>query len=162
MAQNTAGIKLYYKAESGASTVPPTKPAGDANTWTAVPGIVEMPEIGGTPDSFETTTLDNLVYKTYTTGLLDVGGTLTFKANDTAEFRTAIGAVSPSSGLLGAQATAMAAGGKLWFAIDVPAPVDKYLAFQGVASALGFGGASINGLLQINLNVTPTSEPTWY
>ena len=152
MAQNTAGIKLYYKAE----TVAGTKPAGDADTWTHVPGIVEMPEIGGTPDSFETTTLDNEVYKTYTTGLLDVGGTLTFKANDTAEFRSAV------TTLLGAQTTAALTGLKLWFAIDVPAPVTKYLAFQGVASPLGFGGASINGLLQTNLNVTPTGEPTWY
>lgn len=59
----SAGTKLSYGALSG----------GDyPSTWTDLLGATEIPEIGGDPETVETTTLDNLVYRTYIKGLQDL------------------------------------------------------------------------------------------
>jgi hypothetical protein len=148
MAQITAGIKLKYAVETTAGTKP-------TSGLVAIPGISEIPEIGSSPETYETTTLDNLEFKTYIDGLKDTGGALGFTANDTPEFRTAV------STLISAQETALAGGKNVWFFIEVPDPIGETLSFTGKASPLGFGGASINGVLTTTLYVTATGEPTW-
>lgn len=148
MAQITAGVKLYYQVETVAGTRP-------ASTWTQIPGVTELPEIGASPDTLETTTLDNLQYKTYIPGLLDTGGVLSITFNDTDSFRTIY------TTMMGAQTTAAASGLSLWFKIFVPSPINRNLAFQGKLSPLGFAGAAVNGVLQAKLNIVPTNEPTW-
>jgi hypothetical protein len=148
MAQNTAGIKLKYAVEATAGVRPTTG-------FVYLTGITEIPEIGGQPDALESTTLDNLEYKTYIDGLKDLGGALGFTANDTPALRTAMDT------LISAQATALAAGKATWFGVEVPDPIDETMFFTGKASKLGFGGASINGVLQTTIYVTPTGEPDW-
>lgn len=148
MAQITAGIGLYYAPEATAGTKPTTG-------FVKLPGITEIPEIGGTPDTYETTSLDNLEYKTYIDGLKDTGGALSFTANDTPEFRTAV------ETMITAQETAEKAGKSLWYFIVVPSPINKEMSFSGKASPLGFGGAGINAVLTTTLYITPTGEPKW-
>lgn len=144
MAQITAGIKVKWgKSADGVAA-----PTG----WTALPGITEIPEIGGAPETYETTSLDNLEYKTYVDGLKDTGGALAFVANDTPEFREAVDA------LIAAQDTE---GSVIWFGIEIPEPIGQSMKFEGKAAPLGFGGASINGVLTTTLYITPTGEPKW-
>lgn len=61
----SAGSKLSYGA-LGAQGAYPT-------SWTDLIGVTEIPEIGGAPDTVESTTLDNLVYRSYVKGLQDLG-----------------------------------------------------------------------------------------
>lgn len=144
MAQITAGIKVKWGTSATAGVAP--------TSWTAIPGITEIPEIGGAPETFETTSLDNLEYKTYIDGLKDTGGALALVANDTPEFREAVDA------LITAQD---GENNHIWFGIEIPSPIDEHMKFEGKAAPLGFGGASINGVLTTTLYVTPTSEPSW-
>lgn len=148
MAQITAGIHFFYAPETTAGTQPTTG-------FVRIPGITELPEIGGAPETYESTSLDNLEYKTYVEGLKDTGGALGITANDTPEFRSAVDT------MISAQDTAEASSKSLWFFITIPAPINKQLAFPGKATPLGFGGASINGVLTTTLYVTATGEPQW-
>ena len=67
----SAGSKLSY-GELANGAFP--------SSWTDLKGCTEIPEIGGAPDSVESTTLDNLVYRSYVKGLQDLG-TLDFPFN---------------------------------------------------------------------------------
>lgn len=142
-AQITAGVKLKWAAGTASDTAP--------TTWTHIPGITDIPEIGGEAETFETTTLDNLEYKTYIAGLKDLGGALGFTANDSPEFRTAW---EPF-------VTASKTENGAWAAIEIPAPINQQMVFKAQATPLGFGGASINGVLTTTAYVTPLSEPEW-
>lgn len=143
MAQTTAGVKFKWAAGTGSDT-PPT-------TWTHIPGFTDIPEVGGEAETFETTTLDNLEYKTYITGLKDLGGALGLTTNDSPEFREAWGNfVTASKSENGA-----------WAAIEVPAPINQHMVFKAEGTPLGFGGAAINGVLTTTAYVTPLNEPEW-
>lgn len=58
------GIKLSYKASGG-------------NTYTDLTNLQEIPDIGGSADSVEVTTLDDAAHM-YINGLLDYGDSLDF------------------------------------------------------------------------------------
>lgn len=68
----SAGAKLSY-GTLGTDEALPT-------TWTDLKGCTEIPEIGSAPDTVESTTLDNLIYRSYVKGLQDLG-TLDFPFN---------------------------------------------------------------------------------
>lgn len=68
----SAGSKLSYGALGSGGALP--------SSWTDLLGCTEIPEIGGAPDTVESTTLDNLTYRTYVKGLQDLG-TLDFPFN---------------------------------------------------------------------------------
>ena len=143
MAQLAAGVAFKYGA-MGAGGTKPTE-------WTHIPGITEIPEIGGDVETIETTSLDNLEYKTYINGLKDTGGSIGMTANDTREFREAWDAfVEASKTENGA-----------WAAITIPAPLNKRMVFKADAAPLGFGGAAVNAVLTTTAYVTPMSEPQW-
>lgn len=46
---------------------------GTVGSYTKLAACSQIPQIGSAPDTIETTTLDNLKYKTYMPGLQDVG-----------------------------------------------------------------------------------------
>lgn len=143
-AQITAGVDFSWAAGT-ASDTPPT-------SWTHIPGITEIPEIGNSePETYETTTLDNLESKTYINGLKDTGGALGLTANDSPEFRAAWEAF----------VTASRAENGTWASITIPAPINQRMTFKASATPLGFGGASINGVLTTTAYITPLSEPQW-
>lgn len=101
-------------------------------------------------ETIETTTLDNLEYKTYITGLKDTGGAMAVTAMDTPEFRTAWAAfVTASESANGAAVS-----------IKIPAPLNKRIWFPASAVPLGFGGATVNSALTVTAYFTMLSEPT--
>lgn len=156
MAQSTVGIKLIYIKDNSPAWDYLGVGANlddlvDVGGWVEIPGITEIPEIGATPDTLETTDFANDKYKTYIPGLLDSGGTLAFKVNDSDEFRDAIDALE-----------ILLAAGKIWFGIEIPAPVAQTLTFSAGIAPLGFGGAGANAVLQTTLNVIPDCEPLWF
>ena len=144
MAQSTAGISFGWAAGTGSDTAP--------TSFTHIPGITDIPEIGNeAPETIETTSLDNLEYKTYINGLKDTGGAIGMTALDTNEFRTAWNAfVAASKAENGA-----------WAAITIPAPMNQRMVFKADAASLGFGGAAVNSALTTTAYVTPLSEPQW-
>lgn len=141
MAQLAAGVAFKY----GAMGADGTKPT----SWTHVPGVTDIPEIGGDVESIETTTLDNLEFKTYVPGLKDTGGALSLTANDSDEFRTAWkGFVEASNSENGAAAC-----------IEIPAPLSKRIWFPAKAVNLGFGGAAVNAVLTATGYFTVLDDP---
>ena len=73
---------MAYKISAGAKLSYGTLGTGGAfpSSWTDLKGLTEIPEIGSAPDTVESTTLDNLVYRSYVKGLQDLG-TLDFPFN---------------------------------------------------------------------------------
>ena len=67
----SAGSKLSYGALNQGEF---------PSSWTDLAGCTEIPEIGGAPDTVESTTLDNLIYRSYVKGLQDLS-TLDFPFN---------------------------------------------------------------------------------
>lgn len=144
MAQITAGIDFSWAAGTAGNTPP--------SSWTHIPDITDIPEIGNSePETYETTSLDNLEYKTYISGLKDTGGALGMTANDSPTFRTAWEAfVTASKSENGA-----------WASVAIPAPINQRMTFKAQATPLGFGGAGINSVLTTTAYITPLSEPVW-
>jgi hypothetical protein len=64
----------------GSSTTYGTK----ATSYTRIPQVFEMSELDLDPDTIDTTSFDNLKYKSSTTGLIDTSGIMTLTANATA------------------------------------------------------------------------------
>ena len=68
----SAGTKLSYGALGAGGALP--------SSWTDLKGCTEIPELGTAPDTVDSTTLDNLKYRTSVPGLIDLG-TLDFPFN---------------------------------------------------------------------------------
>ena len=79
---STAGVQLQYAVEETAGTRP-------TSGYKRIKGIKSTPSLNPSPDALETTTLDELEYKTYIDGLKDVGGAIEFTFNLTEELITA-------------------------------------------------------------------------
>lgn len=135
---STAGSVLGWAAD--AETVP--------NTFSKIPEVKEVPELNPEPSTLETTTLEETEYKTYTTGLKDLGGALAFTCNLTQELRTKWQA-----------AITAADGGSLWWAIKHPTM--GAVAFKGEPASLGMPSMSVDGVLETSVYIVPTSAPEW-
>lgn len=131
MAQNSAGIKLGYYDETASKNV-------------FIPGIKSIPDIGGEPETLETTTLDNLVYTSYIAGLQDLGGSFSFEANLTPELVDAIEAA-----VVGKDHT--------WF-IYFPAPLDNHYSWTGAVQKLPVTGVGVNEVVTTNIYITVQDE----
>lgn len=142
---STAGVQLQYAVEATAGTRPTTG-------YTRIKGIKSTPSLNPSPDALETTTLDELEYKTYIDGLKDVGGAIEFTFNLTEELMTAWDT------LMTAYETAKAAGKATWFTIVVPGLTDSFY-FTGNPSAMGLPETSVNSVLEITNYITPTNAP---
>jgi hypothetical protein len=144
---NTLGIKVYYGAEATAGTRPLAMTA-----YTQLVGAKSTPSLNPTPETIETTTLEETVYKTYVDGLKDLGGALSFKFNLTEAL------ISAWEALMTAYAAAAAAGKATWFVIIIPG-LTKSFYFTGTPSALGLPETAVNGVLETECFVTPTGAP---
>ena len=71
---STAGIQLLYAVETVAVTRPTTG-------YTRIYGAKTTPSLNPSPETLETTTLDETEFKTYIDGLKDLGGALEFTFN---------------------------------------------------------------------------------
>ncbi len=142
---STIGVQLWYAVETTAGTRPTTG-------YTRIYGIKSTPSLNPSPDTLETTTLDELEYKTYIDGLKDLGGAIEFTFNLTEELVTAWDA------LMTAYTAAKATGKATWFTIVVPG-LSKSFYFTGNPSNMGLPETSVNTVLEITNYITPTNAP---
>ena len=145
---STAGIQLGYAVEQTAGTRP-------TSGFTRIYGAKSTPSLNPSPDTLETTTLDELEYKTYIDGLKDLGGALEFTFNLTEELITAW------DELMSAYETAKATGKATWFVIVIPGLTEAFF-FTGNPSNMGLPETTVNSVLEITNYITPTNAPEKY
>lgn len=144
----TAGVKVYY----GVAVTRPTALTG----YTPITGIKSIPDLNPEPSSHETTELAETEWKTYIPGLMDVGGSLAFKANHTDAF------VTVWETLVGAYAAGMAetTPETTWFAIVIPG-LTKSFYFSGEPVGLGLSAIEVDAVLEIDAHIVPDSIVGW-
>lgn len=142
---STAGIQLQYAVEETAGTRP-------TSGYTRIKGIKSTPSLNPSPETLETTTLDETEYKTYIDGLKDIGGALEFTFNLTQEL------IDAWDELMTAYETAKAANKATWFTIVVPGLTESFY-FTGNPSAMGLPETSVSSVLEITNYITPTNAP---
>lgn len=142
---STLGVQLHYCVETTAGTRP-------TSGYTRIYGVKSTPSLNPAPDTLETTTLDELEYKTYVDGLKDLGGALELTFNLTQDL------VEKWDALMTAYNTGIAAGKKTWFVIVVPDLTDAFY-FTGNPSSMGLPETSVNAVLEITNYITPTGAP---
>lgn len=142
---STLGVQLHYAVETSAGTRP-------TSGYKRIYGIKSTPSLNPAPESIETTTLDELEYKTYVDGLKDLGGALEFTFNLTEEL------IEKWDALMTAYETAKAQNLNTWFAIVVPGLTDAFY-FPGNPSAMGLPETSVNTVLEITNYITPVGAP---
>lgn len=145
---STAGVYLAYCVETSAGTRPTTG-------YHRITGAKSTPSLNPSPETLETTTLDETEYKTYIDGLKDLGGALEFTFNLTETLITEWGA------LMTAYETAKAAGKATWFTIVIPG-LTKSFYFTGNPSEMGLPETSVSAVLEITNYITPTNAPESY
>ena len=142
---STIGVQLHYAVESSAGERP-------TSGYTRIYGIKSTPSLNPAPDALETTTLDELEYKTYVDGLKDLGGALEFTFNLTESL------IDAWDSLMSSYATGKASGLRTWFVIVVPGLTDAFY-FPGNPSAMGLPETSVNTVLEITNYITPVGAP---
>lgn len=142
---STAGVQLHYAVETTAGTRPTTG-------YTRIYGIKSTPSLNPSPETLETTTLDETEYKTYIDGLKDLGGALEFTFNLTEQL------IEVWDKLMTDYETAKAAGKRVWFTIVVPGLSESFY-FTGNPSAMGLPETSVSAVLEITNYITPTNAP---
>lgn len=120
------GIKLSYKA-------------GSASSYTDLTNLQEIPDIGGSADSVEVTTLDDAAHM-YINGLLDYGDSLDFTfLYDKTQFNTL-------SGL----------SGSVSWKVTLPGTGGLTATFDGEPS-VRLNGVGVNDAVTYTLSVKPSS-----
>lgn len=142
---STIGVQLHYAVETTLGERPTTG-------YTRIYGAKSTPSLNPAPDAIETTTLDELEYKTYVDGLKDLGGALEFTFNLTESL------IEQWDDLMTAYQTARASNLRTWFAIVVPDLTDAFY-FPGNPSAMGLPETSVNTVLEITNYITPVGAP---
>lgn len=129
MAEISKGITLSYKASA------------EGSSYTALTNLQEIPELGGSAEPIEITTLADSAH-VYRDGLLDYGDSLEFKfLYDKAQFTT----LNELSGTI------------YW---QVKLPDDTTCSFTGSCS-VKFEGVGIASALTYVLAIQPSSAMTW-
>ena len=109
IAITSIGAKVSFAFETEKGVRPTTG-------YTKLPEIKEIPEMNPTPDTLETTSLDNLEYKTYVDGLKDLGGALSFTANFTQDLYDLY---NGENGIVKSWETAKSAGKAMYLCIEI-------------------------------------------
>lgn len=144
---STIGVHLKYAVETTAGTRP-------TSGYIDLVGVKSIPALSATPDTLETTTLNETEYKTYIPGLKDLGGALNFTFNLSEELKTAWDT------LMTAYATAAASSKATWFEVVVPGLTNS-LFFKGQPSAMGLPEMAVNSVAEVENSITPTGAPVW-
>ena len=142
---STAGAHMLYAVETTAGTRPT---AG----YIDLPGIKSTPSLNPAPDTLESTTLNETEWKTYVTGLKDLGGALEFTFNLTQSL------LDTWDTLMDSFNTAKAAGKSVWFVIVIPGLTKAYY-FRGDPSDSGLPEMEVNSVLETVMYITPTAAP---
>ena len=142
---STAGIHLKYAVEQEKGTRPTTG-------YIDLKGVKSTPNLNPSPDTLETTDLNETEYKTYIDGLKDLGGALEFNFNLTQEL------IDTWEELMTAYEAAKATGKAVWFLIDIPG-LTNGMYFPGNPSDMGIPETEVNSVLEITNYITPTGAP---
>lgn len=142
---STAGVYVAYAVEDVAGT----RPTAD---YVKLTGAKSTPSLNPSPETLETTTLDETEYKTYIDGLKDLGGALEFTFNLTEEL------ITQWDALMTAYETGKAAGKATWFTIVIPGLTNAFF-FTGNPSEMGLPETSVSSVLEITNYITPTNAP---
>ena len=128
MAVISKGITLSYKV-------------GEAQEYTNLTNLQEIPELGGPSEALEITTLADAAHM-YTDGILNYGDSLSFKfLYDNTQFETLQGLTGVNS----------------W---KVSLPDATTCAFTGTSS-VKLDGVGVNAVLTYTLAIKPNSAMTW-
>ena len=127
MATISKGIKLSYST--------------DGTTYVPLTDLQSIPDLGGTTESIEITTLDDAAHM-YTEGLISYGDNLAFVFLYKKEQFTALDALEGSVG---------------W---QVKLPDGAICTFSGTGSVT-LSGAGVAAALTYTLNIKPDSEMEW-
>lgn len=150
IAITSIGIKVSYAFEL-------TKGERPTTNYKVIPQVKEIPEMNPQPDTIETTSFDNLEYKTYTDGLKDLGGVLDFTTNFTQELYDLW---QGSGGVMEQWKSSQEEGKAMYICIDIPGLKEScYLAVN--PSNLGLPASTVNTVMEATLHFTPIGEPIW-
>nr|DAV16909.1 MAG TPA: tail tube protein [Caudoviricetes sp.] len=142
---STAGMSLQYAVESSAGQRPTTG-------YKKIPEIKSMPSFNPSPNTIDSTTLEETEYMTYVAGLKDLGGALEYGANLTDDL------IEFWDELLLARSTGLESGKQTWFAVVHP-KLKQAIYYVGEPSPLGLNEASVGGMAETTLYITPNSAP---
>lgn len=137
---STAGSKVGWAKGTDDKTVP--------KSFTKIPEVKEVPELNPEPATLETTTLEETEYKTYTSGLKDLGGAIALTCNFTEEMKTSWSAMCTAAN-----------GGSVWICIQHP--TIGAVAFLAQPNQLGMPQLSVDNVLEVSAYLVPTSAPQW-
>lgn len=130
MAVISKGIKLSYKSGTASE-----------GSYIDLTNLQEIPELGGTSEALEITTLADAAHM-YTDGILNYGDSLSFKfLYDNTQFETLQGLTGVNS----------------W---KVSLPDSTTCAFTGTSS-VKLDGVGVNAVLTYTLAIKPNSAMTW-
>ena len=142
---STLGIHLKYAVETTAGTTPTTG-------YIDLVGVKSTPSLNPSPETLETTTLNETQYKTYVDGLKDLGGALEFTFNLTEAL------IELWDTLMEEYTAGQAAGKSTWFLIDIPKLTEGFY-FKGNPSEMGLPETAVNSVLEVTNYITPTGAP---
>lgn len=145
---STAGVQLHYAVETEKGVRP-------TSGYKRIYGAKTTPSLNPSPETIETTTLDEEEFKTYIPGLKDLGGALEFTFNLTEEL------IETWDALMTAYEAGKATGKATWFTIVVPGLSESFY-FTGNPSAMGLPETSVSAVLEITNYITPTNAPEKY
>lgn len=151
IAITSIGAKVSFAFEESKGSGRPT------TGYKKLPEVKEIPEMNPTPDTLETTSLDNLEYKTYVDGLKDLGGALSFTANFTQDLYDLY---NGDGGIVASWETAKSEGREMYLCIDI-AGLSEACYLSVTPSKLGLPAASVNTVMEVALYFTPAGEPVW-
>lgn len=142
---NTIGVKLKYKVEASAGSFP-------TSSFTEIPDIKATPSIDMNPAKIQVTNLTDQ-YHRYVDGVRDVGDSMDFTANLTADLKTKWAAC------VSAAASAWASGKATWFEIAIP-NFDSFY-FAGIPVELGINEMSVDSVIESTLHIVPNQIKGW-
>lgn len=142
---STAGMTLQYAVETSAGTRPTTG-------YTKIPEVKSMPSFNPSPNTIDSTTLEETEYMTYVQGLKDLGGALEYGANLTEDL------IEAWDTLMDTYEGAIEENKQVWFAVVHP-KLTNATYFVGTPAPLGLNEASVDSMLETTLYITPNSAP---
>lgn len=130
------GVRFYVGARTGATTTEPTQ---------LIPQVIEASELDIDPDTIDTTSFDNLRYKSSVSGLIDTSGiqSLTVNATDDAEAEEIWDAL---------------AGQEAWLKIVIPGKDDDNTYIPIVPIKTGAYNLAVNDRITIRLKYTISGD----
>lgn len=159
IALSSLGVRVFYG--EGAETNEPSADTFTSTEFKEVPEVKSIPSLSPSPDTLETTPLENTEYKTYIPGLKDLGGALEFTANltqDLLDMWNGKNAQDTESVMY--KFNNLDRQKALWLLIYHP-KLDKAVAFMFEPSKLGMPEIAVNSVLEATLSITPVGEVEW-